>query len=87
MNSILHYATCRSWESGLIESCSCFFLPAWKIRKEEGELFPWRIWRRVNGDDPSYQHVMRCSSWQGAVELVSQFIWLRNNAIQRESSV
>lgn len=81
MNYIVHYATCPCWETGDFDDCSCFLPAAWRIRKEPSEQFPWRIWRRTA--DWTYEPLMRCSSWRGAMELVGQFIWLRQHAVQR----
>lgn len=83
MTSLTHYATCRCWATGNWNDCDCHTVPAWRIRKEDGELFPWRIWRRT--EDDSFEHVMRCSSHAGAIKLVLSFIWLRENAIDRET--
>lgn len=77
MNSLSHYATCNVWESGSWATCDCYMVPAWRIRKEPGEIHPWRIWRRT--DDMNWEHLMRCSTYAGAVALVKEFIWLRNN--------
>lgn len=45
-------------------------------------MFAWRIWRLA---EDGYEHLMRCSTFEGAVSLVAQFIWLQRNAIDRES--
>lgn len=83
MTSIVHFATCRVWVVGQWSACDCLITPVWRIRKDSAGQFPWHILRRTG--DVTYEHVMRCSSWEGAVELVLQFIWLRNNAVQRET--
>lgn len=85
MKTLLHYATCPAWDTGDTVSCTCFSAPPWRIRKEPAEAFPWRIWRRTA--DFNYEPLMRCSRFEGAVELVAQLIWLRNNALHRESNV
>lgn len=79
MISFQHYATCLVWESGSWANCTCQDIKPWRIRKEPAELFAWRIWRLT--DDGGYEHLMRCSTWAGAIALVDQFVWLRNNAL------
>jgi hypothetical protein len=81
---ITHYATCAGWQSGDMDDCDCFEPRAWRVRKEPCELFAWRIWRRTN--DGNYEHVMRCSTFTGAMSLIEQFLWLRKNALKRESN-
>lgn len=85
MNDELHYATCQSWETGLLDTCTCRPLAAWRVRKEPAELFAWRIWRYTG--DGTYEHVMRCSTFTGAINLIDQFIWLRKNTVNGESVV
>jgi hypothetical protein len=80
--SLSHYATCSVWSTGNWQSCNCSTLPPWKIRKEPHELFAWRVWRLA---EDGYEHLMRCSTWAGAISLVTQFIWMREHALQRES--
>lgn len=81
----MHYATCPGWESGDMDDCSCFIPAVWRIRKEPGEQFPWRIWRRTA--DLEYAPLMRASSWNAAFQLVEEMIWLRHNAVrQRETN-
>lgn len=75
----LHYATCPIWATGSWADCDCRGEPVWRIRKEPDEVFAWRIWRRDN--DGRYEHLMRCSTWAGALALVEQFMWLRKNAL------
>lgn len=82
---IIHYAGCAGWKSGDMDDCTCYEPRAWKVRKEPDEQFPWRIWRRTN--DGPYEHLMRCSTWTGAMSLVNQFEWLRKNALTGESHV
>lgn len=84
MKAILHHGSCPTWATADWDTCNCYNSAAWRIRKEPGELFPWRIWRRT--EDFTYEHLMRCSSWAGAMNLVEQFIWLRNNVMERESN-
>jgi hypothetical protein len=83
--TIIHYGSCAGWESGDMDDCDCFDPRPWRIRKEPEEQFPWRVWRRT--DDWSYEPLMRCSSWHGAMELVHQFICLRERALLREPNV
>ncbi len=85
MKLIDHYATCPGWVTGGITDCTCYEIADWRIRKETDQSYPWRIWRRTG--DFVYEPVMRCSTWHGAVELVNQFIWLRQNALHKESNV
>jgi hypothetical protein len=79
----LHYATCPTWASAVFTDCTCFVSPAWRIRKETGEQFPWRIWRRM--PDSTYEPMIRASSWAAAVQLVAQLNWLRDHAVVRET--
>lgn len=83
MTSIVHFPTCQVWVVGRWSACDCNFVPAWRIRKLNTGPYPWQV-LRLSSDD-TYEHVMRCSSWEGAMELVQQFIWLRNNAVRRET--
>lgn len=85
MTSLSHYATCKVWSSGYWNSCDCRGLPLWRIRKESGELFPWRVWRYT--DDDVYEPLMRCSTFDGARELVAQFEWLRRQTNERGADV
>lgn len=83
MNTLLHYATCPVWESGVTAHCDCFLVSAWRIRKEPGEQFPWRIWRRTN--DNTWEPLMRASTYAAAVALVNSMMDLRINAVERDS--
>lgn len=83
MNELSHYATCAVWTTGNPKNCNCADQPPWRIRKEPHELFAWRVWRYT--DDGTYEHLMRCSTWAGAMSLVEQFVWLRKNALTGES--
>lgn len=85
MNLTDHYASCPGWETGHLADCTCYEPPAWRIRKEPGGQFPWRIWRRTS--DFTYAPLMCASTFDGAMELVSQFVWLRKNALNRETNV
>lgn len=80
--SVSHYATCGVWSTGDWKTCNCRGMAPWRIRKEPDEMFAWRIWRLA---EDGYEHLMRCSTFEGAVSLVAQFIWLQRNAIDRES--
>jgi hypothetical protein len=84
-NSLTHYATCQVWESGNWADCTCYSAAPWKIRKEPQEQFPWRIWRRTS--DESYEPLMRCSTFAGAVELIKGLVWLRENALHKDGNV
>jgi hypothetical protein len=84
MKMVVHYATCPTWVSGQFVDCTCFLVAPWRIVKEPGEQYPWRIWRRTAGD--SYEPFMRASTWHGAFQLVEQMIWLRNNALIRKET-
>lgn len=75
MSDYLHYATCPTWETGSWADCDCKGQPPWKVRKEPAEVFPWRIWRYTS--DGTYEHLMRCSTWAGAMSLIDQLMWLR----------
>lgn len=65
-------------------SCTCLTVPAWRIRKEPDEPFPWRIWRRDG--DLTYEPVMRAATFHAALALVQGFIWLRGNALTDEGT-
>jgi hypothetical protein len=62
------------------------FTPEWRVRKEAEELFAWRIWH-YSLSSLTYEHVMRCSTWDGAMALIDQFVWLRKNAMTGETHV
>ncbi len=85
MKQLHHYATCPGWESGTVVDCTCYLLPAFRIRKEPEEQFPWRIWRRT--DDLNYIPLMSASSFTGAVGLVDALLWLRRNGLRRDNHV
>jgi hypothetical protein len=76
--SVVHYAACAGWSTGDLDDCNCYEPRAWRVRKEPAEQFPWRIWRRTN--DGAYEHVMRCSTWAGAMSLIEGFTMLRREA-------
>lgn len=83
MKFLLHPATCPVWVTARFTDCTCMSVPSWRIRKEPGESFPWRIWRRT--DDLTYEPLVRAASWSAAVRLVQQMIWMREHAVRRES--
>lgn len=84
MTTLHHYGTCQVWETGSWNNCTCHRVAPWRIRKEPEEQFPWRIWRRTS--DMTYEPLMRCASWAGALALVHQFQWLRANATWRDTN-
>jgi hypothetical protein len=77
-DDLTHYGTCAAWTTGSWADCDCKGQPPWRVRKEPEELFAWRIWRYT--DDGVYEHVMRCSTWTGAMSLIDEFIGLRRQA-------
>lgn len=85
MNTLIHPATCPTWQTASLTDCTCYSTAIWRIRKETGEMFPWRIWRRTS--DLTYEPLMRCSTFLGALELVQNLLWLRHNVLQRETNV
>lgn len=85
MNSLLHFATCSCWETGDTADCTCSPVPAWRIRYEAEEQFPWRIWRRTS--DLSYEPLMRCSTFEAARQLVLELMRLRVKAVTRSADV
>lgn len=80
--SLSHFATCQVWQTGNWRRCNCLDAKPWRIRKEQDELFAWRIWR-LAGD--GYEHLMRCSTFEGAISLVDQFMWMREHALERQA--
>lgn len=78
MTTLSHYATCKAWSTGNGTNCDCRQAP-WRIRKEPEELFAWRIWRYTK--DGVYEPLMRCSTWAGAMSLITEFIALRRQAM------
>lgn len=77
---------CQVWTTGEWDTCDCFLIwPVWRIRKEPNEQFPWRIWRWTN--DGYYEPLMRCSSFEGARQLVLQMAWLRKAALRGDLRV
>ncbi len=85
MKLLDHYASCPGWESGVVADCTCYVLPAFRIRKEVTEQFPWRIWRRTA--DLTYTPLMSASTWDAAFELVQGFLWLRREGLNRGNHV
>lgn len=85
IDDLSHFATCSVWSTGLPGSCDCSGMRPWRVRKDPGELFAWRIWRLTG--DAVYEPMMGCSTWLGAMSLIEQLIWLRNNALQKETNV
>lgn len=83
-DDLSHYATCKVWETGSWAECDCKGQPPWRIRKEDSELFPWRIWRYT--DDGTYEHLMRCSSWSKAMSMVDGFMGIRRQALTQQLS-
>lgn len=82
---VIHAASCPVWSSGDEIDCACEVCDqTWFIRNTPTELFPWRVWRRMN--DGSYEPLMRCSTFEGARQLANQLQWLRLNAIRRDDS-
>lgn len=77
---ILHLATCPAWASGDEYDCSCIEEPAWLIRKDSREVFAWQIYRRT---PDSYEPLMRCSTFEGARQLVVSLMWLSRNRLRR----
>lgn len=85
MTALMHFATCPAWETADWQDCTCLHAAPWKVRKEPAEQFPWRIWRRTTDD--SYEPLMRCSTFAGAINLIDGLVWLRHNALSRQSNV
>jgi hypothetical protein len=83
MKTLLHCATCPVWVTGSLPDCTCFWQPPWRIRKEPGEAFPWRIWRLT--DDMTYEPLIRAASFLAAVQLVHQVIEMKYEAVRREN--
>lgn len=85
MNEKLHYGSCPVWGSAAAGDCTCP-APAWRIRKDPAEQFPWRVFRQTS-DGP--EQLMGCSTWQHAVSLIREFDKLRANTgqLRRDSSV
>lgn len=81
----LHFATCPWWGSGDAAVCNCLpeINPAWRIRKDSDQQFPWRIYRRTG--DRVYEPLMGCSSFDRALELVRSLHWLRRHGVRRPS--
>lgn len=77
-DELSHFATCLVWSTGNWANCNCKNQPPWKVRKEPDELFAWRIWRYTG--DGTYEHLMRCSTFSGAISLINGFVELRKAA-------
>ncbi len=82
MKQLDHYATCPGWMSGSVADCTCFGLPAWRIRKEPDQQFPWRIWRRT--EDLTFEPLLSASSWQAAFSLVQGLMHLREQYVRKQ---
>lgn len=79
----LHPANCPVWVTADARECTCAYVPAWRIRKEPGEEFPWRVWRRT--DDMTYAPLLRASTWGRAVALIKAMNELQIVAAEQES--
>lgn len=85
MSDLSHFATCKVWSSGNWRECDCAGMRPWRVRKQPEELFAWRIWRYTG--DGVYEPMMGCSTWSGAMSLIQQLMWLRDQAVEKETNV
>ena len=75
---LAHLSTCGTWRS---QSCTCGMPKPWRVRKQIKEEYPWTVERLISNTTGydihySYEPLMRCSTFEAAIQLVDSMLWL-----------
>lgn len=87
MTTLIHYGTCRVWQTGTWADCTCKHDRPWRIRRLWAGCWQTYRWTEPDHGQPVYEPFISCITQDAAMQLVDSMIWLARSGLENSRMI